>query len=352
MSEEARTKFSAWEASQQLIASGLRTCTFCSKNKPLTDYMTKAGKAYYQICKPCRPHNQRAYLAANPEIEAQRRSKDIQNRKIVVDYIQPLKEKGCADCKRYFPDAMDFDHTCHPSEKTYNIAEIHSHKGASTNLLTMLKEELSKGEFVCVNCHRIRTINRQPSNRRMQYLVDPTTTSLPDTIKYVYATLAKSDCSDCSEENFLTLEFDHVRGKKKHDLSFMMGKAKSFVLSDFQKEINKCEIRCANCHRMRTLARLRGLETTSQEMKDVTTTKCACGGRKTAVSAKCLTCQHTREAEKADNRYGNLEKLLIQLRNSSFVAVAKAYNVSDTAVRKYLVNRGIDPKTLSVIQSK
>lgn len=48
------------------------------------------------------------------------------------------------------------------------------------------------------------------------------------------------------------MEFDHVRGKKKERLSRML----SATLNTVKAEIEKCELVCANCHRIRTQKRL------------------------------------------------------------------------------------------------
>jgi len=57
-------------------------------------------------------------------------------------------------------------------------------------------------------------------------------------------------CVDCNEPDIRVLEFDHIdRKNKKYDVSRMIHHAWSNVL----KEIEKCEVRCANCHRKKTV---------------------------------------------------------------------------------------------------
>lgn len=56
-------------------------------------------------------------------------------------------------------------------------------------------------------------------------------------------------CVDCGETNIRVLDFDHVRGKKSKDISKMMSTGCSW--STIEAEIAKCEVRCANCHRIR-----------------------------------------------------------------------------------------------------
>lgn len=62
--------------------------------------------------------------------------------------------------------------------------------------------------------------------------------------------LAAQACADCGNDNPVVLEFDHVRGSKRYDVSTMARSGWSW--RRILQEIAKCEIRCANCHRIRT----------------------------------------------------------------------------------------------------
>lgn len=67
---------------------------------------------------------------------------------------------------------------------------------------------------------------------------------------YVYGILSKSKCIDCPESRLETLDFDHVRGQKSRNISVMV--RKGLKIEDIKKEIEKCEVRCSNCHRVKT----------------------------------------------------------------------------------------------------
>ena len=58
-------------------------------------------------------------------------------------------------------------------------------------------------------------------------------------------------CKDCGISNPIVLEFDHVRGKKIDNVSRMLTHSKE----NLEKEISKCDVVCANCHRIRTANR-------------------------------------------------------------------------------------------------
>lgn len=55
---------------------------------------------------------------------------------------------------------------------------------------------------------------------------------------------------DCGENRPLRLEFDHVRGKK--DFCISEGIRRRQCWSKILKEIDKCEVRCSNCHAEKT----------------------------------------------------------------------------------------------------
>ena len=57
-------------------------------------------------------------------------------------------------------------------------------------------------------------------------------------------------CIDCGQTDIRVLEFDHVRGEKSNNIARMVGEG--FSWSSIEAEIAKCEVRCANCHRIKT----------------------------------------------------------------------------------------------------
>ncbi len=69
----------------------------------------------------------------------------------------------------------------------------------------------------------------------------------------LFAYLSSHPCVDCGKTDIRVLEFDHVRGKKSGNISRMVGEGFSWQMID--AEIAKCEVRCANCHRIKTYER-------------------------------------------------------------------------------------------------
>ena len=62
---------------------------------------------------------------------------------------------------------------------------------------------------------------------------------------------SKNGCTDCGyNKHHSALEFDHIVGKK--ELNVCLAKS----IKQAKKEIEKCEIVCSNCHRIRTYTRI------------------------------------------------------------------------------------------------
>tara|TARA_R110000824_G_scaffold75849_3_gene192343 strand:- start:483 stop:845 length:363 start_codon:yes stop_codon:yes gene_type:complete len=80
--------------------------------------------------------------------------------------------------------------------------------------------------------------------------------------EYIAFVKSMLSCVDCGESNPVLLDFDHVRGKKTTNVSDMGNQ--SYSIQTIQKEIDKCEPRCANCHRAVTHER-RNIRNLQQE---------------------------------------------------------------------------------------
>ena len=58
-------------------------------------------------------------------------------------------------------------------------------------------------------------------------------------------------CIDCNQNNWIVLEFAHRSRKTKIDNISNLALC-PVSLETLKKEIDKCDIRCANCHRIQT----------------------------------------------------------------------------------------------------
>ena len=65
--------------------------------------------------------------------------------------------------------------------------------------------------------------------------------------------LAKKGCSDCGERDPRVLEFDHIEpSNKKSAIATMMSQGYLWSNPKLRREIRKCRVLCANCHRLHT----------------------------------------------------------------------------------------------------
>lgn len=84
--------------------------------------------------------------------------------------------------------------------------------------------------------HRQEQIERTRNNRsryRKQYLA-----------------LKDKPCTDCGQRfPHYVMDFDHARGTKEFSIS---NKGRDLSLEALTREISKCDLVCANCHRIRT----------------------------------------------------------------------------------------------------
>ncbi len=67
--------------------------------------------------------------------------------------------------------------------------------------------------------------------------------------------LSNNPCVDCGEKDPIVLEFDHRDTKQKFKIIAKMLSG-HYAWSSVLKEVNKCDVRCANCHRRKTYIQL------------------------------------------------------------------------------------------------
>ena len=104
----------------------------------------------------------------------------------------------------------------------------------------------------CKDC--FREISRLQYQRKHAYYCNKAAQRRKQQIKQLrqtlYDYLKSHPCVDCGENDPTCLEFDHVIGPKHSNISRMVSSASSLTM--LYDEINKCEVRCANCHRRKT----------------------------------------------------------------------------------------------------
>ena len=226
-----------------------RRCGRCRHDLPL-DAFNRRADGYQWWCRECfrEYFRRRGALHVKQSGAARKRRRKIA-RQIVEEH---LATHPCADCGETDRRVLEFDHL---DEKRGNVAALMQEGfGAKT-----LRAEIAKCDVVCVNCHRRRTAARSRSWRLLTGSLDGRVQLDPIALRnliYVRDVLIGSVCTDCGVDDLLVLEFDHVRGEKVRNV-MQLARA-GYSLRRVEQEIAKCEVRCANCHRRRTLAQEHG----------------------------------------------------------------------------------------------
>ncbi|MBX3579969.1 MAG: hypothetical protein KF723_22425 [Rhizobiaceae bacterium] len=71
--------------------------------------------------------------------------------------------------------------------------------------------------------------------------------------EFVADYLSSHSCVDCGEADPIVLEFDH-RDPLHKVFDIASVRNRGYSLASLKREIAKCDVRCANCHRRRTHA--------------------------------------------------------------------------------------------------
>ena len=113
-----------------------------------------------------------------------------------------------------------------------------------------IKNKLKKTpSSYCILCSRIYVNEHYLKNKK--YYIDKTGRHREEMRKYIQGQKNKS-CIDCNIfYPSYVMDFDHRnRKEKKYEVSIMA--RRGYSLKNIKKEIQKCDLVCANCHRIRT----------------------------------------------------------------------------------------------------
>ena len=105
----------------------------------------------------------------------------------------------------------------------------------------------------CKECSRLLIKNHY--NKNKQYYLNKAhrrnSEIRLETLNYLNKYLEKNHCIDCGEKDLAVLEFDHKGEIPKFKAVSTMIR-KRYSMEKVKEEIEKCEVRCANCHRRKT----------------------------------------------------------------------------------------------------
>lgn len=160
--------------------------------------------------------------------------------------LEELKSEPCSDCgQRLPPECIEFVHR-EGEEKLLSVGNIMGHAWEK------IEAEAAKCDLVCVNCRRVRHRAATQGPYRHQ---DTPESRHYDKRRRLFDEMKSSPCADCggvfAPES---MDFDHLPGADKR---MGVGQMLRCSWSAIINEIAKCDLVCANCHRIRTRARKR-----------------------------------------------------------------------------------------------
>ena len=192
----------------------MRTCRKCGETKPLSEFDRRSGTGNYRgVCKACRRAYQRRPF--NP---------DRRRTKFFVGTTELLTCRKCQLAKPWTEFPL---------------------RGRSSDRL----QTWCKACFAAYKAERHqRNHDREMARIRRNQLIQVAANRAR-----VSEYLRTHHCVDCGQANPIVLDFDHVRGEKLHEVSKMV--ANGYPWPRIEEEIAKCDVRCANCHRIVTALR-------------------------------------------------------------------------------------------------
>jgi len=103
----------------------------------------------------------------------------------------------------------------------------------------------------CRECSKERSREYYEKNKEKQIkqIYAAKVKRIEENKRFIFDYLNTHACVDCGESDPRVLEFDHQRNKE-YNVSFLLNTG--YSRQRIEKEINKCEVRCANCHRRKT----------------------------------------------------------------------------------------------------
>jgi hypothetical protein len=119
-----------------------------------------------------------------------------------------------------------------------------------------IRDELAKCEVRCGRCHRLRTKQQLPSQYRDRLAKVPPSWQRVADFQALNDQLKTSvGCVDCGWKEWARgLDWDHV-GPKRRNVSQLIACGRPW--EEIEAEIANCEVRCVNCHRIKTAERRR-----------------------------------------------------------------------------------------------
>lgn len=136
-------------------------------------------------------------------------------------------------------------------------------------ICTKCKEKKELGEFnknksrkdgynnICRVCSNAHSKERYQLNKESHKKVvkERNNRIMEENRRLLFEFYKQNPCIDCGNSNPVVLECDHRKDDVKFkNVSYLVSNAYSW--ETIQKEIDKCDVRCSNCHRIKTAEQL------------------------------------------------------------------------------------------------
>lgn len=183
-------------------------------------------KQYYLKNREQILENSKQYVEQNREKTREyKRKYKTKQKQLLNDLLDSLKIK-CSQCEETTKYCLEFNHL---SDKFMSISRMRDYAYS----IERIKEEISKCDILCSNCHRKHHFKNTVCNNQKG--------------KYVHNLKLNSSCQFCKESHIRCLDFHHLRDKITN--IGVMIRDKQYSLQDIINELNKCICVCSNCHR-------------------------------------------------------------------------------------------------------
>lgn len=125
----------------------------------------------------------------------------------------------------------------------------------SKNLDQFNKNKARKDGYsnVCRECMKI--FRKRHYDQNSQKVYGEVKARRKDLLDRVWQYKCEHPCVDCGESNAIMLEFDHIPERTAKEFNISAAIQRGFSWDRILQEIQKCEVVCANHHRVRTHTR-------------------------------------------------------------------------------------------------
>jgi hypothetical protein len=142
---------------------------------------------------------------------------------------------------------------CSKCKQTLPIDQFGIQKASKWIKSDRPKSRCRKCESIVVEESRQKTklTNPEKFRKKQNKTIEYNYTLTQRNLAYVHRYLQRfGKCVDCGITDDRVLEFDHIQGEKIDGVVRLASQLAS--ISRIKDEIRKCEIRCCNCHRIKT----------------------------------------------------------------------------------------------------